>query len=295
MSSVYTLKNRDLEVTVSSLGAELRGLKKEGHEYLWRGDPKYWKDRSPVLFPMVGRMPGDTYRNRGNTYTMLIHGFARTMEFPEVMGEGDSLTFSLESSEETLKQYPYPFRLELTYEIDGNWLSLQYRVRNTGNETMPFSIGGHPGINCPLEDGLKKEDYFLEFETTESAGRLENVEGFLTGRTLALPWREGSRGSFIRLGDLKMPEGQLVAILKGLASKRVTLCHPDSERKVTMDFTDFPYMGFWPITEAPFLCLEPWQGVPPAADFDGDFTEKEGLVFVEAGEEYRASWGLTLY
>ena len=94
---------------------------------------------------------------------------------------------------------------------------------------------------------------------------------------------------------MEMPEGQLVAILKGLNSKRVTLRHPDSPRGATTDFTDFPYMGFWPVSDAPFLCLEPWQGLPPEADFAGDFTDKEGMLFLEAGEAYRASWALTIY
>lgn len=304
MSSVYTLKNKDLEVTISSLGAELMSLKKDGREYLWQGDPKFWKDRSPVLFPMVGRMPGDIYRHRGKNYGMNIHGFARTLKFPEVEGKEDALTFTLESTDETLKQYPYSFHLELTYRIDENRIDVTYEVKNPGEETMPFSIGGHPGIHCPLEEGLKKEDYLLEFEAAESTERLENVNGFLTGRTLPLPWEEGPRenppesrdraGSRIRLGDMEMPEGQLVAILRGLNSNRVSLIHPESPRRVTMDFTDFPYMGFWPISDAPFLCLEPWQGVPPRADFDGDFAEKDGLLFLEAGEEYRASWSLAL-
>ena len=49
------IKNDQLTVEISSLGAELQSIKDaNGNEYLWDGDPKYWARRSPLLFPIVG-------------------------------------------------------------------------------------------------------------------------------------------------------------------------------------------------------------------------------------------------
>lgn len=52
------LENNLLKVEVSSFGAELQSItsKVSGYEYLWQGDPAFWKRRSPVLFPIVGAL-----------------------------------------------------------------------------------------------------------------------------------------------------------------------------------------------------------------------------------------------
>lgn len=44
---------------LSNHGAELQSLQKDGKEYLWHGDAKYWGRRSPILFPMDIRECGE--------------------------------------------------------------------------------------------------------------------------------------------------------------------------------------------------------------------------------------------
>ena len=55
---IQTIENEFLIVQINDTGAELVSLKskKTGIEYLWQGDAKYWKGRSPVLFPICGRL-----------------------------------------------------------------------------------------------------------------------------------------------------------------------------------------------------------------------------------------------
>ena len=50
-----TISNSVLTVGVSEHGAELQSIQKNGKEYLWQGDTRFWGRRSPVLFPIVGR------------------------------------------------------------------------------------------------------------------------------------------------------------------------------------------------------------------------------------------------
>ena len=50
-----TLSNSILTVQIAEHGAELQSIKKDGKEYLWQGNAKFWGRRSPVLFPIVGR------------------------------------------------------------------------------------------------------------------------------------------------------------------------------------------------------------------------------------------------
>ena len=69
--AVYQLENEHIYLEVASHGAELVRLvgKKTKKEYLFDGDPKYWKRHSPILFPFVGGVKNKEYRYNGKTYT----------------------------------------------------------------------------------------------------------------------------------------------------------------------------------------------------------------------------------
>ena len=50
------------------------------------------------------------------------------------------------SNEETKEVYPFEFELVITYTLEKNMLHVKWEVKNPGNETMYFTIGGPPGI-----------------------------------------------------------------------------------------------------------------------------------------------------
>ena len=141
-----TLKNEFIEIEVADHGAELQSLRKNGKEYLWQGDARYWGRRSPVLFPMVGRVWGDVYRHNGRKFELGQHGFARDMDFTLISRTDSSLTYRLRSNESTLQLYPFDFTLDITYRIDGSTLAVSWSVTNDSTEVMPFQIGAHPAF-----------------------------------------------------------------------------------------------------------------------------------------------------
>lgn len=52
---LIALKNEFLSLTVDTTGAQMMSIRSaDGCEYLWQGDPKYWADRAPTLFPFIG-------------------------------------------------------------------------------------------------------------------------------------------------------------------------------------------------------------------------------------------------
>ena len=54
---LFHISNQFLTVSVSDRGAELMSiLGSDGTEYLWQGDPAYWGDRAPNIFPYVARL-----------------------------------------------------------------------------------------------------------------------------------------------------------------------------------------------------------------------------------------------
>ena len=285
---IYTLKADALEIQVRTLGAELQSIRTaDGFEYLWQGDPAYWTGRSYILFPIIGGLPGETYTWEGKAYRMGSHGFARRTEFVLAEQTENSLTFQISDTEATRAQYPFSFDFQVIYTIHGNVLTEGFRVVNKGSGVMPFSVGGHPGFNCPMDEGKEYSDYTLRFNRSETVSRRLKANKLLTGETRPFLQNE----SEIRLAHSLFYQDAV--ILHGLQSNRVELTA--GGRKVEMDFTGFPDFGIWSCAnDGPYVCLEPWFGVDSTAGDSGRFEDKEGMVMLPAGETFEAAFHMII-
>ena len=159
-----TLSNSILTVQIAEHGAELQSIKKDGKEYLWQGDAKFWGRRSPVLFPIVGRVWNNKYRHAGNTYEIGQHGFARDMDFKLTYKEDKGAVYWLESTPDTLGKFPFPFRLLVGYLLEENKITVKWRVENLGAMDMYFQIGAHPAFYFPEFDAATKDRGFFVFD-----------------------------------------------------------------------------------------------------------------------------------
>lgn len=113
---MITIKNEYLTVLIHEKGATLWSVKdKDGNEYLWQGDPRYWADRAPNLFPYIARLTEGKYMLQGNTYEMDIHGFAKDMDFVAEKVSRSHVVLSISNTEETYRQYPYQFQFSIVY------------------------------------------------------------------------------------------------------------------------------------------------------------------------------------
>ena len=142
------LENERLCVEIAELGAEALRIydKKNGREVLWEADPAYWKRHSPVLFPNVGKTYKNTVLINGTQYPTSQHGFARDSMFKCTNSTKNSASFLLVSGDETKEVYPFDFELIITYILEENKLHVKWEVRNPADETMYFTIGGHPAF-----------------------------------------------------------------------------------------------------------------------------------------------------
>ena len=282
------IENEFLQVTISDAGAELMSIRSaDGTEYLWQGDTAYWSDRAPNIFPYVARLTDGCYTYQGKTYHLPIHGFAPTAKFSVRDWEKTSVTFILESNPEYYEMYPFRFRFSLRYHLEGAALHVEMKVENLDEKTMYFGLGGHPGINVPLEDGLCYEDYFLEFPEAHLR-RVEFTPAcFITGREEPFPV-ENNR---LPLRHNMFDEDAIV--LKGVPGK-VTLRSEKGRSAVTLIAPDLPVYGFWhmPRTDAPYICLEPWSSLPSRQDVVEDLETQEDLICLEAGKTYLTTWSL---
>lgn len=288
-----TLENSRLRLTVDSLGAQMMSLQTlDGREYLWQGDPRYWCDRAPVLFPFVGRLTGNSYRYGGQVYSMGIHGFAARQDFSCLCPEPNRLVLQLTDNGETREQYPFAFSLNIIYELIDNRVQVTYQVENSGTGMLPFGIGGHPGFRVPLEEGEQFDDYILEFTGGCQPDRVGfTSQVFLSGQDQPYPLKEGK---YLPLRHDLFDEDAV--ILKNM-SREVTLRSQVSPHGVQVSYPDMPYLGLWhmPNTDAPYLCIEPWSALPARQDVVEDFACKSDLIQLGPGKTYVNTWSITIF
>ena len=287
-----TIQNKHISLKVDTLGAQMMELwSSDGIQYLWQGDPTYWSDRAPNLFPFIGRLTNNSYKYLGKTYPMGIHGFAAAKEFTVIHQKEDILTLELCSDDETKKRYPFDFSFQITYALNDNSIEITFEVKNIGQNTMPFGIGGHPGFNIPLVDREKFEDYELEFSCPCRPDRVGfSPAVYLNGHDEEYPLRDER---FIDLRHDLFDEDAV--ILKNMA-REVTLQSRVSNRGVRVTYPDLPFLGIWhwPKTDAPYVCIEPWSSLPAREDVVEEFSCKSDMIQLSPNQFYKTTWSITL-
>lgn len=287
---IDSIKNEVLEVKVKRLGAELTSVKNNNDlEYLWQGDVSFWGGQSYNLFPLIGAMPGGILKLKEQKYNINSHGFARNSEFELYSKESKKLVYRLACSEETLKQFPYEFEFFVSYELVGNRIKHSYKVVNLGCEEMLFSVGAHPGFNCPLLENEKMEDYTLVFESNETIYTRRKAVGLLTGEKNIFLNNQREK----QLSHSLFYDGPI--ILEGLKSNWLEIRNSKNNNLIRVEFEGFPYMGIWSAqNDGPFVCIEPWYGVDSTVGDSSDFCKKEGLQKLAAKESFDCEYTIIL-
>lgn len=278
------LENEFLCVEIAEMGAEVTRIydKTEDNEILWEGNPVYWKRHSPVLFPNVGK----TYKNRvlinGTQYPTSQHGFARDNVFTCIEAAKERASFMFRSSEETKEVYPFDFELHINYKLNKKELTVEWQVKNCGDETMYFTIGGHPAFRFAKPEETKA-DYVLkvpgkeklEYVLIDISCGCANVDEVhtlqLSGETYPLSDELFAKDALV------VDNGQI---------EEAWLCHKDGTPYVGVRSEGFPNYGIWSVEGAPFVCLEPWMGRCDNAGFNAELSEKPNVNKVEAGEKF---------
>lgn len=262
-----------------------------GIEYLWQGDAKYWQDRSPVLFPIVGRMTDDHCFCYGQSCKLELHGFAQTKDFTVVKIQEDAVTLELRSDALTKQQYPFEFTLHINYTLKENAVNICCSVINLDERTMPFGVGVHPGFNVPLTEDEHFEDYVLEFVKSCQPDIIGFTEqGFANGCDRLYPLQDGK---YIPLQHSLFDDDGFM--LKNMC-REVILRSRVSGQGVKVSFPEMPYVVFWhaPKTDAPYVCIEPWSSLPARQDIVEELTWKSDMIQLLVHDTYVANWSITI-
>jgi galactose mutarotase-like enzyme len=273
----HTLASGGVSATIKAEGAELCSLKNSaGVELLWQAGPA-WPRHAPILFPIVGRLKNDELRHRGKTYPMTQHGFARDRTFAWRERGKTSCTLELTDDATTRARFPFAFRLTVSYAVNDADLDVRFEISNTGNETLPASLGGHPAFNWPLKPGLPKEAYGIQFSNEEPAPIRRLNGGLLREKPEPTP----IDGKYLALTERLFTDDAV--ILDHPASRAIHYA-ADRGPSISLHWQGFRELGIWSKPDgAPFVCLEPWRGFASPIDFGGEFLDKPGIMKIEPG------------
>ena len=285
-----TIGSGDMSATINPLGAELWSLRdREGRELMTDADPRWWTGHAPLLFPFVGRSRGDVYRFEGRDYPMPQHGFARRRVFDVVDRSGDAVTFRLEADAETRAVYPFDFRLDMRFAVEGAALRMTATAVNRGTGALPFSFGYHPAFAWPLPYDGAAEEHQVLFEKAEPAPirKVGDEPGLIARESIASPVE----------GNLLAPAHAMFegdALIWDRLESRSLFWGVPGGKGLRIDFPDTPWLGLWQKPGAHYLCVEPWAGMADLVGFAGDVWEKQGIMRLAPGAERAFRMDVTL-
>ena len=291
--SMETISNSILTVQIAGHGAELQSIKKNGQEYLWQGDTRFWGRRSPVLFPIVGRVWENRYRHAGNTYEIGQHGFARDMDFKMTYKQEDGAVYWLESTPDTLGKFPFPFRLLTGYLLDNNKVIVKWRVENLGATDMYFQIGAHPAFYLPDFIPSADERGFFAFDNNKDLEYIIPVEKGCTSpeRHVLKTNREGLMPIDLHTFDCD------TYIFDNKQLKKVTLLDKEKNPFISLEF-DSPLVALWSPTkvhpDCPFVCIEPWYGRCDTMGYAGELKDREWIQKLGPKEVFEAEYKIII-
>lgn len=192
----------------------------------------------PILFPICGNLPNNTYTHQGQTYPLKQHGFARDLPWDVVEQSTQdcaSITLSLTSNEQTRLVYPFEFQLLFTYQLQGNTLTLRQRYINRSDVAMPFSTGLHPYFQ--VADKTQ-----LQFEIP--AVQLQDHQDYSLH-----PFK----------GQFDFERDEIDVAFRQLSQQTARVFDRQHQSWLVLDYDSvYSTLVFWTIKGKEYYCLEPW-------------------------------------
>lgn len=184
----------------------------------------------PLLFPMAGRLPEDSFPEIGTR--MPQHGFARNRAWTVLEQRGDFLSLELRPDAGSRAQFPFEFRLQHDFRMLPDGIALTWRIENHSPRPLPACPGWHPYF--PIRN-----------------------EAMMQVQRLTGPW-DASRLTPEASFDFGVPaadDGVEEFTIPGVGRLRFEFSHA------------MRHVQVWSPGRAPYICLEPfWGGAPTILD-----------------------------
>ncbi len=223
----------------------------------------------PILFPICGNLPDNSYQYQGQNYSLKQHGFARDLPWQVSKQSSEtaaSLTLELNSNEATRQVYPFDFQLIFTYQLQGNSLKIHQKVINLSPERMPFSIGFHP--------------YFQVTDKTRLSFDIPSSQ-YLDQRTKTLHSYSGNFDFNLEEIDAAFPQ---------ITRHQSSFSDSYHQRQIVLGYDDlYTTLVFWTLKDKNYICLEPWSAPRNALNTGEHLTYLEPQSSREAIVEMRVN------
>ena len=215
----------------------------------------------PILFPICGNLPDNTYLYQEQEYKLVQHGFARNLPWDVIDTSTDdcaSITLSLKSNESTLAVYPFACEIVFTYQLQGNSLKILQAYTNHSDSQMPFSAGFHPYFAVKEKQKLE-----IDIPGTEYFSNVTN-----------------SKVAYFGNFDFELDE--IDAAFTTISKNSTSFA--EGGQQITIKYPDFfSTLVFWTVKGKDFICLEPWSAPRNALNTG------EKLIYIKPGTTYSSS------
>lgn len=290
---LYTISNDLISLTINSVGAEIKSIKKDGIEYMHQDDPATWNRSAPYLFPAIGCFKNKVTYFNNQPYNLPKHGIVRDMEASLVEQTDNSLVFEVKENGESLRYYPYSFIFRVTYTLVNATVDVKLEVINTNNDDMPFNLGLHPAFRVPLFEGEKFEDYQITFNKkgTYEVPTVDLANGLID-------WSKVCR-IFNNLEVLPLNYADYkndALVFDNVPFNEMVLSNPKNDYGIKLTFNDFKTVGIWTPNHvnANFVCLEPWLGCADSPISSGKFAEKKNIINLAPEQTFTTSYQISI-
>lgn len=222
----------------------------------------------PILFPICGNLPDNTYTYHGKQYILKQHGFARDLPWEvtdQVTQDRGSLVLSLTSNDQTRAVYPFEFELTFTYTLHNGTLATHQRYTNRSEVPMPFSAGFHPYFQ--VADKTQ-----LEFDIPASSF-LDQI-----GKTVH-PFN----------GKFDFEQDEIDVAFVGVSRQTATVRDRSQSLQLTLEYSNtFSTLVFWTVKGKDYYCLEPWTAPRNALNTG------ECLIYLDPGASMETFFNLSV-
>ncbi|PTX95226.1 hypothetical protein DB345_13145 [Spartobacteria bacterium LR76] len=282
------LTGDQFKIAVNRKGAEMVSLAAKAPSGEWKGflyrdgetakPESGWANHATVMGYYLHRLWKEQSNYRGHLIKGGNHGFLRAFDFDAPTVGENSLTYHVPADRVPQDFYPLRVSLDLTYSLSGRGVTVEFTFLNEEPASdAHVSFGLHPGfaVSSPLTAKLLLPPGVY--------ARHMAPGNFLSGEIQTIEHAGGE--SPFPAADL---EGSYILGLEGVAERTFVIDDPASGRRVSLDFSEAPYVTLWSDMH-PFLCVEPCWGLPDSNPPTA-FENKPGIQVIAPGTSLRRSF-----
>lgn len=287
---IYIIKNDQLHIEINSIGAQIMSIKKNNEEFLWQGDEKFWANRAPILFPLVGRIENDNITIDGQDCNMTKHGFIRDFEWEVAENSADKIIFKITHNDEFLKKYPYKFEVLAEYWLEDVDFKQKYTVKNLDAKKICYGFGLHPAFFCNKSDGEKFEDFIVDFNKKIDFDTCTYTDKMMVNCNEKVQIMKNENQ--LQLNEKLFEKDAIITM--DVNFDTVSIINKNKGKILDFKFSGFDIFAIWKPKNAPFVCLEPWTTISGNFPYQQNYEQNKTVKFLEVGQSKEFNVTLSL-